>query len=174
MQSKELKQWLIWNAGGGAAILAVLFFSVLLVGGDIGSRAQKIRSGALDLETRVQSLNSLISLRAGADRASRLLPQLQNSLPLKDQLIGFSKYIETQAKKNNLTSSFTFESEEEARETVPGINSFSLTLAGSYNDYVRFLKSLEDSSYFVNFGSMDVSEKENRFEILIKGKVFSQ
>ena len=174
MQSKDFKQWLIWNAGGGAAVLAVLFILILSIGGDLSSRAGKIKMQQQDLEARLQSFNSLISLRAGADRAARLLPQLQNYLPSRDQLISFSKYLESQAKQNNLTSAFVFEAETPAVNSVPGINSFSLILKGTYVDYVRFLKSLDAGKYYINFGSMDISEKENRFEILIKGKVFSQ
>ncbi len=174
MQSKDFKQWIIWNAGGGAAVLAVLFILILSVGGDMSSRAGKIRMQRQDLEVRLQSFNSLISLRAGADRAGRLLPQLQNSLPSKDQLISFSKYLETQAKQNNLTFLFSFDSETPSTDSVPGINGFSMTLNGAYADYVRFLKSVEGGKYFINFGSMDISEKGNRFEILIKGKVFSR
>lgn len=174
MQSKDFKQWLIWNAGGGAAVLAVLFILILLIGGDISSRAGKIRAQRLDLEARLQSFNSLVSLRAGADRAGRLLPRLQDSLPSKDQLIGFSKYLEGQAKQNNLAPAFSFDSETPSAGAIPGINGFSLTLNGAYADYVRFLKAVESGKYFINFASMDISEKGNKFEILIKGKVFSQ
>ncbi len=174
MQSEDFKNWLIRNGGGGAGALVVLLILVFLVGGDISSRADRIRSQKRDLEARLQSLNSLITLRAGADRAARLLPKLQEALPSKDQLIGFSKYIDTLARQNKLSAVFLFESETSGTDSVPGINSFSLTLGGTYNDYVKFLKSLEESNYFVNFSSMDISEKENKFEILIKGKVFSQ
>ena len=174
MQSKDFRQWVIWNAGGGAAVLAVLLLLVLLVGRDISSRSGKIRIQRQDLEIRLQSLNSLIALRAGSDRAARLLPKLQGALPSKDQLIYFSKYLETQAKKNNLVPSFLFESEVAGTESVPGMNSFSLTLTGKYADYLRFLKSLEDSDYYINFSSIDIAEKESAFEILVKGKVFSQ
>ena len=174
MQREDFKKWLIWNAGSGAVILVGLFILILFIGADMNSRSGKIKIQRQDLETRLQSLNSLISLRAGAEKARRFSAQIQNSLPPKDQLIGFSKYLDTQAKKNNLTSIFSFESEVPATDSIPGINSFSLTLAGSYIDYVKFLKSLEGSDYFVNFGSMDISEKGNKFEILLKGRVFSQ
>lgn len=174
MQGEDFKKWLMVNAGGGAAVLAAALVLIFLVGGDVSSRAESIKVQKQDLETRLQSLNSLIALRSGADRARRLLPKLQEALPTKDQLIGFSKYIGTQARQNNLTAAFAFDSEVAATAAVPGMNGFSLTLNGAYDDYVRFLKSLESSSYFVNFSSMDISEKDNKFEILSKGKVFSQ
>ena len=174
MQSKDFKQWLIWNAGGGAAVLAVLFVLILSIGGDMSSRAGKIKMQRQDLEARLQSLDSLVSLRSGADRAGRLLPRLQDSLPSRDQLISFSKYLEAQARQNSLTFIFSFDTETPSTDAVPGINGFSMTLNGAYADYVRFLKSIEGGQYVINFGSMDISEKGNRFEILIKGKVFSQ
>lgn len=174
MQSKDFKDWLMWNAGGGAAILAVLLLAVFLVGSDLNSRSEKIDLRRADLEARLQSLNSLIALRAGSDRAGRLLPKLQEALPSRDQLINFSKFIETQARQNRLEWVFVFESETPATKTVPGINEFSLSMSGTYADFVRFLKALESSAYYVNISTLDIAEKEKNFEILMKGKVFSQ
>lgn len=170
----EFKQWLLKNIGVAAGVSFILALLILFLGGDISNRVRKIKSQRRDLITRSQSIESLASLRADASRAEKLLESLQNALPTKDQLIGFSKTLEKFAKNNRLDFGFSFGAETPSTNAAPGANEFVLTSGGAYANFIRFLKAVEESDYFVSFNSFDISRKGERFEILAKGKVFSQ
>lgn len=174
MNNNYLKNWLIWNVGGGAAALAVLGIALFLISSDISRRAADIELQRRSLASRMQTLNSLVSLRSGSDRAKDLLPKLQNSLPSKDQLLGFSKILESMAKANQLGFNFSFLDEIVSIDNAPSANNFSMTLTGSYADFLRFLKSAETSQYYMGFNSFEIAAKGKGFEMVIRGKVFSQ
>ena len=174
MNNNYFKNWLLWNVGGGAAALAVLGIILLLIGADISRRAADIEVQRQSLSGRLQTLSSLVSLRSGSERAKDLLPKLQNSLPSKDQLIGFSKFLESIARTNQLSFNFSFLDEITSAENTPSANNFSMTLSGSYADFLRFLKAIEASQYYMGFNSFEVVSKGKGYEAVIRGKVFSQ
>ena len=170
----DFKQWVFRNSIiSGTAVLAMAILLVL-VGGDITGRVKDIKIKRQDLASRTFLIESLASLRADASRADNLLGALKASLPPKDQLIGFSKTLEGFAKTNQLGFGFAFDSETVATESAPGSNSFTLTLKGSFSNLIRFLRAVESSKYFVDFSYFDVVQKGNDFEIIIKGRVFSE
>ena len=170
----EFKQALVKNLGIAFAVIAALSLLLLLVGKDISGRAKKIQEQGRELSFRLQSLESLAALRSGSEKASKIFPVIRNFLPSRDQLVGFSKVLENFSKSNQLGFGFKFESETLPTETDPGINNFTLTSSGSYINFLRFLKATEDSEYFIGFNSFDLSKKDKDFQMLIKGKVFSQ
>lgn len=174
MDNNYFKNWLIWNIGGSAAAIAVLGIMLLLIGNDIFGRAADIEMQRKSLTDRMQILNSLISLRSGSERAKDLLPKLQNSLPSKDQLLGFSKILDRMAKANQLNFNFSFLDEIVSMNNTPSINNFSMTLSGSYADFLRFLKATEASQYYMVFNTFEITSKGKEFEMIIRGKVFSQ
>lgn len=174
MINNYFKNWLIWNVGGGAAAIAVIGVILLLLGSDISSRAMEIESQRQNLESRLQAIDSLISLREGSVRSKDLLPKLQNSLPSQDQLIGFSKFMEAMAQTNSLSFNFAFLDEIAGTDSVPSTNNFILTLSGPYADFLKFLQSVEASQYYISFTSFEVVAKGPVFEVVAKGKVFAQ
>lgn len=174
MDNNYFKKWIIWNVGGGVAALFVLGVMILLIGRDISSRASLIEVQRQNLAGRMQTLNSLVALRAGADRAKDLLPKLQNSLPSKDQLLGFSKIMESMARANQLNFNFSFLDEIVSMDNAPSVNNFSMTLSGAYADFLKFMKAIEGSQYYLGFNSIEVSSKGREFEMVVRGKVFYQ
>ena len=83
--------------------------------------------------------------------------------------------MELAAKSNHLGFGFRFDAETGGTDKEPGTDSFILTSYGRYQNFTKFLKFIEDSKYFVGFNSFDLNRRvKNNFEILIKGKVFSQ
>jgi hypothetical protein len=171
----EFKQQLLKNIGVIAAIILFLILFIVFLGNDISNRIQKIGEQKQAFAGRSQSIESFVSLRADALQAEKLSEKLQNALPTKDQLIGFSKVLEKMAKNNKLAFGFSFGNEISSAETAPGINEFTLTSGGVYANFIRFLKAVEESGYFVRFDFFDIAAKKGEeFEILAKGKVFSQ
>lgn len=174
MDNNYFKKWLIWNLGGGAVVIFVTLAVLLLVGSDIFARASNIELQRKNLAARFMAIDSLIALRAGSVRAEDLLPRMQNSLPSKDQLIGFSRFLESIARTNKLNFNFSFLDEIAGSETAPSTNNFMMTLSGSYTDFLNFLKEAEASQYFIGFNSFEIVSKGPVFETVIKGKIFAQ
>src|SRR3989338_1685553 len=123
----EFQEWLWKSLGVSILIMALLLALAFLVSWDIKNRSQKIQNQRSQLTSRLQALDSLVALKADVRQADALMKKLEQSLPPKDQLIGFSKYLESLAKNNKLGFGFTFDSEEPAKELAPGINNFTLT-----------------------------------------------
>ena len=174
MRSDDFKSRLIKSSAlflGIAMAVAILIF---LIGSDISSRAASINRQRQELSVRSRSLDVVAALRAEANKSDKILNYLETILPTRDQLISFSKTLERFAKNNQLGFGFAFTSETAASEKEPGSNSFLVTSRGIYPNFFSFLKSIENSNYFVNFNYFDLNKKDKDFEILMKGKVFSQ
>jgi len=170
----EFKQWLLKNGTVALAAIIFLITLLLLLGQDISSRTTAIKKQREELFLRSQALNSLAFLRSDAEKSERILVALKNLLPTNDQLINFPKSLEDLAKNNQLGFGFTFNSEESSTEKKPGINNFTLTLSGTYNNFLNFLKTMERGKYFIGFDLIDLNKKDKDFHIIMRGKVFSQ
>lgn len=171
----EFKQVLIRNGIIGGTLILITVILLLFLKGDISDRTMKIQNQRKDLASRLSIVESLAALRKDSVKAENLLTTLQNSLPTKDQLFGFSRALENSAKSNQLGFGFSFETEIAGTDSTPGINNFIFTVSGSYANFIRFLKSIETSNYFVDFNSFDLSQKgNNNYEIISRGNVFSQ
>ncbi len=170
----EFKQAIIRSLSVAFALIMALSLLLLLIGKDISGRVKKIQNERQELSFRLQSLESLAALRSGSEKANKIFSAIQDFLPPRDQLVGFSKILENFSKSNQLGFGFQFESENPPTETDPGINNFILTSSGAYPNFLRFLKAAEDSKYFIGFTSFDISKKDKDLQMLIKGRVFSQ
>ncbi|MBI4991810.1 MAG: hypothetical protein HZB99_01175 [Candidatus Harrisonbacteria bacterium] len=170
----DFNRWLLKNIGVASGVILALVALTILLGNDISRRLDTVIRQRRDLVERSEVFNYLATLRFDSERAKKLSDQLQNSLPTKDQLIGFSKNLENLAKDNQLGFGFQFESEVLSTDLAPGINNFTITSNGSYSNFLRFLKAAESGQYFVNFTLLDLIQKGKEFEITMRGKVFSQ
>lgn len=170
----EFRQWLTRNIGGTILGLLIITAFIFFLAKDISNRTETIKERRRELTSRLQAFGSLALLRSDAERAGKLFVELQNSLPQKDQLIGFSKALEGFAKNNQLDFGFFFEAEAVSTDVLPGRNEFKVTSSGSYANFIRFLKKIEESQYFVNFNLFDLAQKGKEFDILMRGGVFSQ
>lgn len=170
----DFRNWLLRYAGLYIGISCGLIVLIFFLGRDIGVRAAQIRSQRQELASRLRAFESLTALRSGSEEAKQFSALLEKALPEKDELIGFSKTLETFAKNNQLDFEFQFESEAPSEGTMPGSNNFIIPARGSYANFVRFLKNIEESGYFVSFSLIDLAQRDKDFEMRINGKVFSR
>jgi len=170
----DFRRWLLRNIGVSVSVVLVFAILIILLANDISHRADTIVQQRQDLVRRSEAFNYLATLRFDSEKAKELSGKLRNSIPTRDQLINFSKNFEGLAKNNRLDLGLFFESEIPSTDLVPGINNFKITSRGSYSDFLSFLRSVEASQYFVNFTSLDLTQKGKEFEIAMRGKVFSQ
>jgi Tfp pilus assembly protein PilO len=149
-------------------LVGLLFFLKTSLGNSVSEIAKK-----QDLLTaRSSSLKSLATLREQFQQANPYFSLLENILPPRDQLLNFSKELESLAKKSELDFGFTFGEEKVSSGKQPGYISFRLTLTGTYNEFDGFLKSVEASRYFVDFSNVDMTKKGDTFSVIVNGKVF--
>lgn len=136
------------------------------------SSVKKISSQYSTLTTRSNSLLSLATLRGEFVKANPYFSFLENILPPRDQLLSFSKELESIARKNNLEFSFSFGEEKLSSGKEPGQISFRLIVGGNYEDISDFLGGIETSRYFIDPTSVDLVKKGSGFSATINGKVF--
>lgn len=170
----EFKKWFLKQVGISLIASLLLATLLLLLGRDISLKTANIKKQRQDLFLRSQALNSLASLRSESERSKNISKAIQELLPVSDQIINFPKSLENFARSNQLNFGFAFNSEVPAEENKPTINAFTLNLSGQYNNFLNFLKAVERSKYFTVFDYLDLNKKDAGFEIIIKGRVFSQ
>ncbi|OGY64345.1 MAG: hypothetical protein A3I24_01130 [Candidatus Harrisonbacteria bacterium RIFCSPLOWO2_02_FULL_41_13b] len=176
MNTDYFKKKILVNAIITLAIIIVLAIGLFFAGRGINQKVIKIESLRKELNTRLTALNSLTNLRQQSEKAKSLFGSLQTLLPTKDELINFPKELNGFAKANKVEIGFSFGSETAPAENQPGFTAFNLTLSGSYDNLVKFLKAIEGSQFFVGINSLDVTKdpQSQKFSALISGKIFSQ
>ncbi|MEK9170212.1 MAG: hypothetical protein AAB674_01025 [Patescibacteria group bacterium] len=170
----EFKNWLIKNASISGGIILFLAIILLFLGNDISGRVQGIREKNSAMTARLYAMESLASLKTDAEKATNLRGTLESFLPAKDQIIKFSKALENFAKNRKMDFGFAFESEISGTENSPGMNNFTMTSGGSYSDFIELMKFMERGKYVIGINYSELKEKGDKYEILIKGKIFSQ
>jgi Tfp pilus assembly protein PilO len=170
----EFRSWLLRNIAFYVAGVLVVSGLLFFLSRDISDRVMFIERQRVDLSARSQILDSLLKLKSDSEKARGLLGSLEEALPTKDELIVFSKELEDFARSNQLDFSLRFGAESPATAVDPGTNNFTITSGGTYENLIRFLRNVENSGYFVSFDLFDLTQSSRGYEILIRGKVFSQ
>lgn len=156
--------------------IALVIVLTQFVGSHLKGSADKILQQKIDLAFRIQATDQLTSLKADSDKARPFFATLNGILPLKDDLINFGQSLIQLGKNNKIDLGFTFGGEILPKGGLPGSISFSINGNGSYENFQKFLKDIESSSYFVKLNSTDLVRQAgaNTFSIIAEGQVFYQ
>lgn len=132
-----------------------------------------------DQKKQIALRNRTIELLAGGNsdlkRAEPLLAQLQNVLPKKDELIGFSREIKSLAKEMNLEIGFSFGSEQAGSDQDPGSVNFSLSVTGTYAAVTSFLERLEMHPYLIRIDGVALSyQLGTRYNLTTNGVIYTK
>lgn len=153
-------------------LVVFLMGLLFLIGWDLSRRAGIADSRRSELTYRNLAISSLASLKKDATEAERYFGILENVLPQHDQLIDFSKELNSAARSRNLGFSFAFKSEREAQEDRAGAASFAMSLQGKTDQVLDFIRFIERSRFLVKLTSFDFSRFEDGFRAAINGEVF--
>lgn len=170
----EFKKKFLTHLSIGLGGIIVLSALLLFIRHDINKRILEIQNQRSELLFRTQNIQILASLKSGFEKSKIYSSFLENILPPKDQLITFPKDIEEMARKNNVDLGFSFGSEIASTPDNPGYLTFTITVAGTLDNLLAFLKSVEKSRFFVNFFSMDLNKRDNIYTGTLNGQVFSR
>ena len=155
-------------AGGGAVfLLAAAIFTAF----HIDKQITEIQNLRLIIKSRVASVESIALLRQDSEKAESAANVINNALPTKDGIIGFSREMDRLAKENNVQLGFSFTSETEAAPDQLGSIGFTATTQSSYQSLTKFLKALETSRFIINVQSADTVRSGELFNAIIKGTV---
>lgn len=147
-----------------------------LAAGSLSASAAKILQQKSDLAFRIRATGQLASLKADSDKAQPLFALLNNTLPVKDDLINLGQALVQLAKSGGVDLGFTFGGETAAKGELPGFIKFSLTGNGSYEAFQKFLSEIEKSRYYLKLNSVDLVRQPGgtNFSITADGQVFYQ
>ena len=169
------KKKLFKQLGIALGIIIVLSLFIFALSKDINSRADSITESHNELELRARTIDLLTGANGDLKKADDLLVKLQGLLPNKDQLIDFPRQLQSNAKLYAVDVGFSFGAERTATAKAPGAIRFTMTVAGTYDDVVDFMKYIEGHKYLINLDSIDVrrSTKDN-FSLLTSGEIYTK
>ena len=147
---------------------------VIWLGFDISRRALIIQENKTKALSYSKTASVLSFLRSDFEKAKTEKQFLENILPRQDELLNFSRDLNSLAKQNNLQLAFSFGSQKEGDQSSPGYINFNLIIAGALTNWLKFFDDLEKSRYLVSFSGVQILSNGKEHQLNINGKVFSQ
>ncbi len=170
----DFRKELFLQLGIVSGVVLLLGGAILWLGSNISNRVMDLRNGREVMYSRKVAIESLKLLRSDQEKAGMYQSIVENALPSKDQLIVFSKDLETLARSKHLGFGFTFGTEAPATPKDPGRTQFKITFSGAYVDIVDFLAAAKKNRYLVRFSDLDLTQRGPTFEGSMNGIVFSR
>jgi hypothetical protein len=169
----EFKKRLLIAISIPATISLVLLIAIFFLASDIGNLANKIYQTRKDINFGLQAINSLAGLRQDYEQAKIYMPEVGGILPSKDQLLSFSKDMNTMAKLNQVSLNLNIG--QENRPAASQLTQIDVSTAGqgTFNNLLSFLKTVENSRYFIKFGSLDFQQANYNASLNLSGKIIS-
>ena len=158
----------------GAAILLVI--AIQLIAPKLERVAVKIQDQKSDLAFLSQSTNLLPQLKSDLEKAQPLINELNRVLPPKEQMAGFEKELADLAKKVKIGISFSKVGDSVATGDAPGFTQFLMTSNASYGNFLKFLKEVKKSRFFVKINSLNMTRQgsADKYNIAANAQAFYQ
>lgn len=169
----DFKKRLLIIIGIPLGICIVLIGVIIFIGFDIGKRAEDASNKKVVFLSRLAVADSLASLKEDSEKISGYFAILENILPKRDRLVLFPKNISAIGAQNNLNTNITLGQGGIVGDKGFWQTSFKINGDGTLDNFVKFIKILENSQYLINIESFDFGKESNNFKALISGKVFS-
>ena len=172
------KKRFLTSVGVTIGIIAIFVAGTIVLGADLGARADRIQNMRITGTERSQAIQSLAVLKEEATRAEQYQSLLETALPTKDDIFNFRSRARAVATDAGVTLGFKFGAEEPATANMPAAVNFQMTVSGSTNHFLDFLRRLEESGYFYNLNVLDLTYTGKGANLNIQatlgGKVFSR
>ena len=154
-----------------AAVALFSLTGLIYLGFDISGNVKKIESLRSDLAFNSRITQSLSQLKADLNSTQPYLNTLDKILSNRDQLIKFSGDINALAARNAISVISSFSSESKNGDNLASID-LNMTVEGFYDNFINYLKALENSRYSVKFNVVDFYNNADRIKAQMTGKVF--
>ena len=154
-----------------AAVALFSLTGLIYLGFDISGNVKKIESLRSDLAFNSRITQSLSQLKADLNSTQPYLNTLDKILSNRDQLIKFSGDVNALAARNAISVISSFSSESKNGDNLASID-LNMTVEGFYDNFINYLKALENSRYSVKFNVVDFYNNADSIKAQMTGKVF--
>lgn len=155
----------------GFLIMVAWLLSVLA--DEVQSKSQSVQEHRLEIASRIRAISELAELREDAREAQPAIELLNNTLPKRDELVTFPRYLDTIARENNVTLRFNFVGEETPpEENKAGQSPFTITIAGNYANVISFIEDLEGGEFLLRLDSFNITLERSGFDVELTGSVY--
>lgn len=171
----SFKRRLLKHLGIASAFIVIIVAIIIVLNFDINKRMKRIETRKLEAAAQAQAIFVLSDLKKESIGAKSDYALLQAALPDRDQLISFPRELDQLAKLYKVDLGFAFGNETPSTDSQPGSIRFTLSLGGTLDDLIDFMKKFESNAYFISLSSVDLSKKEgSRFALGTSGEIFTR
>ncbi len=171
MQS-TFKSKLIYSLSITGGIVIFVLAIVLYLGLDIRKKADTIAGIQNQTLSYISKVNDLGKLKNQQKEAQSDLLKLNGALPKRDSLFEVSKNLDVFARARSLAFGYKFGEEVKFKDGNPGFVKVEMNVSGSYDNIINFLKDVENSKYFINSSSLDLTQQNVGYAGVINSKIF--
>jgi len=161
--------------------LLLYLFILLIFGGinfwlryDINRNVASIQNNKREIFAYAHATETLSALRTDLAKAKNEKPFLESILPRSEELINLSRDLSALAKQTNVEAVLNFGNEVKGSDNVPGFIYFNLAITGTFNNWLKFLETLEKGRYLMAFDSFNITSDGKTYRLNTNGKVFTQ
>ena len=168
------KKQLLISIGIPSAIGLILIVGIFYLASDIGDLGNKIYQTRKDINFGTQAEESLIPMRQDYEQAKMYFSEVGGILPNKNQLLGLSKDLNIMARQNQISLSLNIGQESSGGANQLTEIGLSVSGQGTFEGLLNFLKTVENSRYFIKFSSLDLQKSDNnKASLNLNGKIIS-
>ncbi len=168
----NFKRSLVINGLIVVASVLVAATGIFLVISLIKSDLQKVSVFKDGVKKYREQVLALTILRQESVANSESFSKLRKALPQRDDLFSFRKSMELLAGEKNLKLGFSFGTETAPKDNEPGSVSFDMSLGGTLNNSISFIKQIELGSFAAELSQVNISGNGSEFSTRINGKIF--
>jgi len=164
------KKQLLLQLAIALGIAVVLVAATQLTALELQKAALIIQEKKVSLTFLSRATDLVPQLKSDLAKAQPLINELNRILPPKAQLANFDKELTELAKKTGIGINFSLVGEQ--AESLQ----FLMTSDVTYSNFVKFLKELEQSRFFVKINSLNMTRQASggKYNIVANAEVFYQ
>ncbi|KKQ23053.1 hypothetical protein A2999_01870 [Candidatus Wolfebacteria bacterium RIFCSPLOWO2_01_FULL_38_11] len=166
-----MKRQLIIIISIAASVIFILSGALVYLKINISKKTDKITELRNELEINSQMSESFSLLYADINNVNPYLEKIDSALPSKDRLIKFSNDMKLLAASSSINYFSEFSGDGVDNSGLKWIG-LKMSLEGDYDNIINFLRLLENSQYSVKLNVLDFVGKDNKFKLIMDGKVF--
>ncbi len=156
-------------------VISVLFLGV---SGFLFWKIQNLSSEILVLRKEIlrnqQLFDNFSILKIQKRQVVSIQQKIFNILPAKEDVLVVAGNIELLVNNLNLRQSFTFGAEYDDKNSGVSSVGFSLTLSGDLEDFLEYLKKIENFPQFVQLGSIEITKADSGYQINSAGRIYKK
>ncbi len=175
MKLRSFKQRLIFQVFLVVLVLVVFITFLLLFRANINHQLSIIENIKSEIFQSSNSVENLSLLIGDWKKVKDYRDEVESLVPHKDDFVSLPKDIESMAKENNVSASFSFEDEDPSSKNkeLKSIG-FTINMRGRSNDVISFLEKIENKYHSINISILDYSfdRTNGNTKIFAKGILF--